>query len=65
MTIYVFTRKVLHLDRKSTERTTFTECRWHVDDAGTLYIFRHGSKEQVAAYARGTWDAVVRVWENS
>lgn len=65
MTIYVFTRKVLHLDHKSTGRTTYTNCRWHVDDAGTLYIFRANSKEQVAAYARGTWDAVVRVQETS
>lgn len=36
-------------------RHTFVDCRWHVDNAGTLHIVRARGNGNSAAFAAGAW----------
>lgn len=39
-------------------RHTFVDCRWHVDDSGTLHSVRERGQGNSAAFARGCWSSV-------
>jgi hypothetical protein len=43
----------------TSDRVTFVDCSWHIDEHGTLHIVREGRKGNCGAFAHGSWRAVV------
>ncbi len=43
----------------TSDRVTFVDCTWHIDDQGTLHIKRENQRGNCAAFAAGTWVSVV------
>ncbi len=60
MNTIVITADPLDVGAGSSDRLTFADCGWHVDEAGTLHIKRANERGNRAAFGAGHWRAVMQ-----
>jgi hypothetical protein len=60
--VTVITLDTVDYGAGKTDRVIFSECKYRVDDTGTLHVFKTtaGQDGNVATFAPGQWASVIR-----
>lgn len=59
MNTTVITSSLVDFGAGPTDRSSFANCRWHVDNVGCLHVVREGGRGNVASFGPRAWHVVV------
>lgn len=58
MNITVLLTEPLDLGAGAEDRVTFSSCRWHTDEGGSLHIIREGGRGTAVSFGPHAWHYV-------